>query len=90
MWFVSKGKWMGFGDAKLALGLGWLLGPLKTFYAFLFSFWIGGIISIFLLILCRKTTMKSKISFGPILIAGSLIAFLLNTECLTGLIEFFF
>jgi len=82
LWAVSKGKWMGFGDAKLALGLGWLLGAEKTIWAFLFSFWLGGIVSIFLLILNRKTTMKSKIPFGPFLIVGALLALFLNIDIL--------
>jgi leader peptidase (prepilin peptidase)/N-methyltransferase len=48
-WLVSRGRWMGLGDAKLALGLGWFLGFPKTALAFLFSFWLGAIFSILLL-----------------------------------------
>ncbi len=75
LWLVSNGKWMGFGDAKLALGIGWFLGPIKVFSAFLFSFWLGAIFSIFLMIFRgNKYSIKSKIPFGPFLAIGALIA----------------
>ncbi len=77
LWVVSKGKWMGFGDAKLALGLGWFLGPALTVSAFLLSFWVGSIVSIFLLLFGRaKFTIKSKIALAPFLIFGALISYL--------------
>ncbi len=42
--FFSRGAWMGFGDVKFALGIGFLLGPygfLALFYAFLSGAIIG-------------------------------------------------
>ena len=50
LWFVSGGKWMGLGDAKLALGIGWLLGPVNGSIAIAGSFVIGAVISVFILI----------------------------------------
>jgi len=50
LWFVSRGRWMGFGDVKLALGIGWLLGPLWGVYAVLFSFVLGALVSILVLL----------------------------------------
>ncbi|MEK7107280.1 MAG: prepilin peptidase [Patescibacteria group bacterium] len=50
LWLVSKGKWMGLGDAKLALGIGWLLGPLAGIEALLLAFIIGAIVSVFVLL----------------------------------------
>ncbi len=41
---VSGGRWMGLGDAKLALILGWGLGTAYGFTAVMYSFWIGAIV----------------------------------------------
>lgn len=81
LWLISKGKWMGFGDAKLALGLGWLLGPSLTISAFLFSFWLGSLVSVGLLLFSRsKITIKSRVPFAPFLVLGSLISFLVRLD----------
>lgn len=81
LWLISKGKWMGFGDAKLALGLGWLLGPSLTVSAFLFSFWLGALFGVCLLLFNRsKITIKSRVPFAPFLILGSVISFLVKID----------
>jgi leader peptidase (prepilin peptidase)/N-methyltransferase len=54
LWFVSGGRWMGFGDVKLALGIGWLLGPLYGIGAIFFAFIIGGLFSTPLLIVSSQ------------------------------------
>lgn len=46
LWFVSGGRWMGFGDAKLALPMGWMLGVAYGFTAIVYSFWIGTVVII--------------------------------------------
>ncbi|MES2416464.1 MAG: prepilin peptidase [Patescibacteria group bacterium] len=78
LWFVSRGTWMGFGDAKLALGLGWMLGITVGFSAVLMSFWIGGIISVFLLLFSKKYKIKSELPFAPFLVLGTIVVFLFN------------
>jgi leader peptidase (prepilin peptidase) / N-methyltransferase len=65
---------MGFGDVKLALGMGWLLGLSKGLAALVLSFWVGGIIGLFLLVLTRKYSMKSEVPFAPFIIVGIAIA----------------
>ncbi|HVU75496.1 MAG TPA: prepilin peptidase [Candidatus Paceibacterota bacterium] len=50
LWLVSGGRWMGLGDAKLALGMGWLLGPLYGFYALSFGFILGAVIALCVLL----------------------------------------
>lgn len=75
LFLVSKGRWMGLGDAKLALGLGWLLGAAGSVVAFLLSFWIGGTVALVLLALRKKgITIKSEIPFAPFLALGTGIA----------------
>lgn len=51
IWLLSKGAWMGLGDAKLAIGIGWMLGLSLGGSAIIYGFWIGAIISILLLFL---------------------------------------
>jgi len=75
-WLVSSGKWMGLGDAKLAVGLGWLLGLSRSLSGVVVAFWIGAIFGLSLVIFSKKHGMKSEIPFAPYLVLGALLAFL--------------
>jgi leader peptidase (prepilin peptidase)/N-methyltransferase len=50
LWLVSRGAWMGFGDVKLALGIGWLLGPIYGIGAIFFAFMLGAVVSLAILL----------------------------------------
>ncbi|KPJ55203.1 hypothetical protein AMJ47_01690 [Parcubacteria bacterium DG_72] len=69
---LSRGRWMGFGDVKLAFFMGLFLGFPATLVALFFSFLIGAIIGI-ILILLKKKGLKSEVPFGPFLILGTYI-----------------
>ncbi len=76
IWLLSRGTWMGLGDAKLAVGLGWLLGLSRVLSGVVVAFWSGAIIGLLLIIFSRKHGMKSEIPFAPFLVLGAIIAFL--------------
>ncbi len=87
VWFLSRGKWMGFGDAKLAAGIGVLLGFSLGAAALVLSFWTGAAISVLLLAAkhlkklsprLKTLTIKSEIPFAPFLVAGTLAVYFWN------------
>lgn len=94
LWYISKGKWLGFGDVKLALPLGLMVGGSATFSMVVFSFWIGAVVSVVLLgvqtlLKTGKTslqffryplTIKSEVPFAPFLILGFLSVHLLHAD----------
>ncbi len=74
IWAVSKGAWMGFGDAKIAVSIGLFLGFPNIVYALLASFWIGAIVGIALLA-SKKMSRKAEIPFAPFLALGTYIVY---------------
>jgi leader peptidase (prepilin peptidase) / N-methyltransferase len=77
--FVSRGKGMGWGDAKLGFLMGLLLGPVNVVVALFSSFILGAIIGTGLLLL-KKKKMKSELPFGPFLVTGTIIAMFWGQE----------
>jgi leader peptidase (prepilin peptidase) / N-methyltransferase len=75
IYLISKGRWMGFGDVKLAILLGLLLGFPNILAGLFLSFFFGAIIGVTLMFL-QKKEIKSEIPFAPFLIGGTCIAML--------------
>lgn len=79
LWLVSRGRWMGLGDAKLAFLMGFFLGYPKILIAMFSAFLIGAIIGIGLMASGKKT-LKSQVPFGPFLVVGTFIALFWGRE----------
>lgn len=71
----SKGAWIGFGDVKLGVGLGLMLGDWRLAFLALFLANLIGCVIVLPGVLLKKLAGGSRIAFGPLLIAGTLIAF---------------
>jgi len=70
---VSRGRWMGVGDIKLAFLMGLFLGWPNILVALFLAFFIGAVIGIILMVL-KKKNLKSEIPFGPFLVTGTFLA----------------
>lgn len=71
---LFKAEALGFGDVKLALFMGLLLGWPYTFTAIFYGVFLAGLVSIGV-ILWRRS-LKGTIAYGPYLAAGALILLL--------------
>jgi len=74
LYFISKGKWIGFGDIKLGLGLGFLLADWKLAFIALFAANLVGCLIVIPGLMTKKLKRDSHVPFGPLLIAGFVIA----------------
>lgn len=96
LWLYSHGRWLGLGDGKLVVGMGWLLGMTGGVSAVLYAFWIGAIVSVVLILIQKmgtthlahsssRFTMKSEIPFAPFIIVGYIIVFFFGIDIVQGL-----
>jgi len=72
---LTQGKGMGLGDVKLAILTGTFLGFRMAMTWMLLAFVIGALVGI-VLILMKSKSLKSKVAFGPFLVASFIIILL--------------
>ncbi len=87
LWQVSGGKWIGLGDAKLFLGVGWFVGLFAGITVFVLSFWIGASVSLLLIFLgwltrikklnlaVKNLTIKDEVPFAPFIILSFFVVY---------------
>jgi prepilin signal peptidase PulO-like enzyme (type II secretory pathway) len=75
LYILTGGRGMGLGDAPIALSLSLLVGA-AALPGLVFSFWIGAVIGILILVLRRGgPRMGIEVPFVPFLAIGYLLAF---------------
>ncbi|HVU59894.1 MAG TPA: prepilin peptidase [Candidatus Saccharimonadales bacterium] len=76
LYLGSRGNWIGFGDVKLAIVLGLLVGgPLRALLVLFVASLLGSLIAIPLLARGRATA-KTLLPFGPLLLTATVIVVL--------------
>jgi prepilin signal peptidase PulO-like enzyme (type II secretory pathway) len=85
LWWYSEGRWIGLGDGKLALGIGWYLGLSAGANAVMLAFWIGAAVSLLLIGWSRirfrgkplgvSMSLRTEVPFGPFLVFGCALAY---------------
>lgn len=102
LWFFSRGRWMGLGDGKLALGIGWFLGMTLGMSAVMLGFWIGALFAGLVMatqyiqrtfatskISLPSWSLKSEIPFGPFLILGVVVVYFTHINFFDGSVKLF-
>jgi len=78
---ISREKWMGWGDVKLGILIGLILGWPNILVALFLAFVSGAIVGGGL-VLAKKKTLKSQIPFGPFLCGSCIVAMLVGEKIL--------
>lgn len=74
-YLVSKGKWVGLGDADIGLGLGFMFGSLVGIYTILQAYIIGTVVLLpFMVFDKTKKSMSWQVPFGPFLVSSMILS----------------
>lgn len=79
---VSQGRWVGFGDVKLGVGLGLILVDWQLAAVALFLANLIGCLIVIPLLASKKLKRSSHIPFGPLLIAGAVLTWFIGWRIL--------
>jgi len=84
---ISNGKWIGGGDIRMGMFMGFLLGLKLGLVALFVSYLLGAIVGIFLL-LSNKRELTSRMPFGTFLALGTLISMIWGADILSWYLSF--
>jgi prepilin signal peptidase PulO-like enzyme (type II secretory pathway) len=82
LYVISKGRWVGFGDVKLGVGLALILADLQLAVVALFLANFIGCLIVIPFMAAKKLQRSSHVPFGPFLIAGAITAWFVGGSLL--------
>ncbi len=74
-YLISRGTWIGGGDIRLGVLMGFMVGWPHIITALFLAYMIGSVVSLALLA-CKKAEFGGQIPLGPFLVAGTIIVLL--------------
>ncbi len=83
LWLISRGRWIGFGDVKLGIILGLLLGDWQLALLGLFLANLIGCLIVLPGLATKKLSRQTQIPFGPLLIAGFYSSFFFGADIIS-------
>ncbi len=78
-YFVSKGRWIGFGDVKFGLLLGSLFGVKMSIIMLVIAYFLGAVVGVSLLASGKKK-LSSELPFGVFLSISAIIMIVWGTR----------
>lgn len=88
IFLMSRGQWIGFGDVKLAILMGLILGFPNILVALFLAFMFGAIIGLTLMVFLGKG-LKSEVPFAPFLITGTLLSLFFGKSLVSWYVSLF-
>ncbi|MDB5161907.1 MAG: putative Prepilin peptidase [Candidatus Saccharibacteria bacterium] len=74
LYIISNGRWIGFGDIKLGAGLALLIADWRIALMALFFANLIGTLIVIPMLATKRMKRNSHLPFGPLLIAGAILA----------------
>jgi prepilin signal peptidase PulO-like enzyme (type II secretory pathway) len=85
---MSKGRWVGGGDIRMGMLMGFLLGPWLGVVALLLSYISGAVAGVFLLA-SKKRGMGSHVPFGTFMALATVVTMLWGQQLMDWYLGFF-
>lgn len=87
-YLISKGKWIGAGDIRLGILMGFLLGWQGLLLALSIAYVVGALVGL-ILVASKQKQWQSAVPFGPFLAGATIIILLFGQEILAFYEKFF-